>query len=197
MEPDIIAERRAEQRRPPIANARLGMLIFVIGEVMVFVALLVGYTATRFGAKGFDAMPMLQASAAIMPVAMLLVCSSCLRFATHGLMRGDVRRYRWSMVAALASSLAFIALLLEMWRSATLIGMVPGHDIRAGLFYLLTGAHALHAAGGVLAIAAMALRGARTPAYEPSRPAVHAIEFYWDFVSVAGMVIYAILFIVR
>lgn len=197
MEPDILAERRAEQRHPPIANARLGMLIFVIGEVMVFVALLVGYTATRFGAKGFDAMPMLPASAAIMPVVVLLVCSSCLRFATHGLMRGDVRRYRWSMVVAAGVGLTFLALVLDMWHAASQVSMVPGHDVRSGLFYLLTGAHALHAVGGVIAVIAMALRGVRTSALEPSKPSAHAVELYWDFVSVTGMVIYAILFIVR
>ena len=85
----------------------------------------------------------------------------------------------------------FLGAQIAIWRSMLARGLFPSSGVYGSVFYALTGFHALHVLGGVVALALLAIQAAR--ARRASRAPLRALRLtalYWDFVAIVWVAMY-------
>jgi cytochrome c oxidase subunit 3 len=103
---------------------------------------------------------------------------------------------RAGMVAC-GLSLAFLAVQLWAWQAMTAMNFTVNGNPASSFFYLLTGLHGLHVAGGLVAAAlagAAAGRGAAAGASFAASAALCAR--YWHFLLLLWLALFALMFLV-
>jgi cytochrome c oxidase subunit 3 len=174
-------------------DATIGMTILLGAWVMLFAALFLAYGVVRVQANEWPPF-----GAARLPLVVpglntlvLLASSAVLRRGLGRARRGDPRALLPAAVAAALLGVGFLGAQLAMWRAMLARGLFPGSGVYGSVFYALTGFHALHVLGGVVALAALAIhaRVARQREGAPLR-ALRLTALYWDFVAVVWVAMY-------
>ncbi|MCC6903463.1 MAG: cytochrome c oxidase subunit 3 [Polyangiaceae bacterium] len=177
-------------RRPAVAsNAVVGMAIFLAAEIMFFGALISAFTITRISTPGAwppPGQPRLPIEATAVNTGVLLASGVALYFA-HRHSAQSTRRAAKMLGVAVGLGAAFV--LFQGWEWVQLIreGLTMRSGPAGSYFYLLVGAHALHAVAGLVALAiarARALRDALGPGLFTSA------RLYWYFVVGLWPVLY-------
>jgi cytochrome c oxidase subunit III len=178
----------ASVRRVP--NGVLGMLIFVAAEVMFFAALISAHTIARSTALGGmwppPGQPRLPVERTAFNTAVLLLSGVLLWLANH-YMNSMPRRARRYLEGAVGLGIAFVSLQGVEWLALLHEGLTLRSSSHGAFFYLIVGAHALHAVAAIVALAwvyVLMLRGNQTPA------AFAATQVFWYFVVLVWPVIY-------
>ncbi|GAB3629064.1 putative cytochrome c oxidase subunit 3 [Pandoraea terrae] len=184
--PDPSGTNGAPHRKTSAAQVALWWLMGVIG--MLFTLMLTAYVM-RMSYGDWQPIP---AGTSITPLwgttALLVLACAMLQAAVHASRHGELLRAqrRWA-IAGLAAA-AFLAGQLWVWH---LLGLrhfdVAGNPANS-FFYLLTGLHGLHVAGGLLVWAALARRRL-SPATRAHRLALTAQ--YWHFLLALWLVLFA------
>ena len=89
--------------------------------------------------------------------------------------------------------LGFLAGQWMAWSQLARQGVFISTNPSSSFFYLLTGAHALHLLGGVLALAYAAATAALAQDWERRRMVVDVTSWYWHFMAVLWIYIFALL----
>jgi cytochrome c oxidase subunit 3 len=159
------------------ATATIGMVIFLGAAAMLFAALFFAYAVMRAQAPAWP--PVGQArlprGALGLNTLVLVAASLALRGALGAARRGALARARTRTWLALALGGAFLAAQAVVWRSLVLAGAGPASGIYGSVFFAISGLHAVHVAGGWLALAAVLARGATVRR-------LASCALYWDFV---------------
>ena len=148
-------------------NASVGMAIFLGATAMLFAALLLAYAILRTQAPGWP-----PGGGAHLPRALLGANTLVLAAASLALRRRPA--------GALALAIAFAALQALAWRTALGAGLGPASGVYASIFFALSGLHALHLGGGIVALAVVVARGERP----------RLVTRYFDFMLAVWVVIY-------
>ena len=190
-------------------SASLGMWAFLASEIMLFGGLFTAYTIyCVLHPHDFAlASHRLYISIGTINTAILLISSLTMALGVHAAARGDHRSPRWLWATAF---LAFTFLVLKglEYRLDYTDNLMPGPgftppvgaargpaDMFMLLYFIMTGLHALHVTGGLLAIAALAI----TSRHDPRRSS-HAIEItglYWHLVDIIWIFIFPLLYLVQ
>ena len=93
----------------------------------------------------------------------------------------------------LVLGLGFLAGQWMAWSQLARQGVFISSNPSSSFFYLLTGTHAVHLAGGVLALAYAAATAAVPQAWERRRMVVDVTSWYWHFMAVLWIYIFALL----
>lgn len=186
----------------------LGMWAFLGQEVLFFGVLFVFYTSLRlrhpelFAAYG----PSLDWRLATVMTAALLLSSFTMALAV----RFAFTRARRALLVALAATMALGAAFLAMkgWEYAhhiergetpivDLAGLGPGPGMHTffGLYFVLTGFHALHVIGGLVVLAALWLAAWRAPAEDLRGTPTMAVGLYWHFVDIVWLFLFPALYL--
>lgn len=178
-----------------LTPARFGVWLFLVSEAMFFAGLIAAYLVLREGSSAFGGSDG-RLSLPLMTVAtsMLIVSSWCISRATIALRRGRAARIvaRWTCGALVLGAL-FLGLEALEWRACLNAGVAPRTNLYWSSFFVLTGAHALHVAGGI-AWLAWAWNSARQGAH---RERLELAEIYWHFVGLVWIVLFALLYLAR
>jgi cytochrome c oxidase subunit III len=115
--------------------------------------------------------------------------------AVWALERGNdrARARRWIVVTAVLA-LVFLANQASEWMS---LEFSPSTHAYGSIFYLLTGFHGIHVFGGVLAMGGLLARMAGTTPDPGVEPAVQVVGYYWHFVDVVWIAVFATVFLAR
>jgi cytochrome c oxidase subunit 3 len=89
--------------------------------------------------------------------------------------------------------LGFLAGQLLAWRELERRGFLLGSGPSSSFFYVLTGTHALHLFGGLLALLYALAAVFRSRALERRRIVVDVTAWYWHFMAVLWLYIFALL----
>ena len=137
------------------------MWLFIASEVMLFGGLFSAYVLLRAGASHWDH------GGSFISLTMGLGFTALLALATLAL----TRRTRQALALVTGAGTLFLA--VKAWSYATMwnAGVVPATSTFAALYYLITGVHALHVLGGVIASLWFAQRA-------------RVLWLYWGFVDV-------------
>jgi heme/copper-type cytochrome/quinol oxidase subunit 3 len=155
-----------------LTNATLGMWLFLSSAVMLFGALFSSYAILRSGADSWpDQSAVLDVPLGALNTVLLLASSAALQR----------RRVR----VTLALGAGFLGVKGFEWAAKIAEGLLPSASNFLGLYYAMTGLHALHVAGGLLVLAWFA--AARKP--------LAAITTYWHFVDAIWIVLFAVLYL--
>lgn len=188
----------AAHERPDtgLHNAKLGMWLFIASEAMLFAGLISSYALLRSGATDWPRHA-LDLRWPVLNTALLIGSSMTMVNAWAALHQDDVARHRRSLLTTLLLGTAFLAIKLLEYAQHLRAGEGPSHDMFFGLYYALTGLHALHIAGGLVAMAYFLGPGARlwteNRAHFTNR--IEATGLYWHFVDFVWLFLFALLYL--
>ncbi len=169
--PGAVEMRMAAPRgREVVPSSVLGMLLLVGAEVMLFMGFITAFTVSRAGAaRGTWSLP-----APALPVAETLVntaallASGVLVYVTQRQFRRGAGTAARTLLVAWALGAAFVLLQGREWWRLLHGGLTLWSSPLGAFFYLIVGAHAVHAVGALvgLGVAWWSLRrGTLSPAY--------------------------------
>ncbi len=187
---------RSEQDR---MNQRsvLGTVLFLVSLGMAFGALFVLYAWLRASMPAWPptglARPPLTLSS--INTAVALLSSVTYHGAVRALDRGRRQRFRLLLLATANLGAIFLLLQLLLARQAASLNIYLGESLYAALLYGLAAFHAIHLLVGVIAVVILSI-GVQAGRFS-SRDAVQVRlwGYYWHFVSVCWVVMYAIMFV--
>ena len=179
---------------------RIGMWVAVAAILMMFAALTSAYVF-RAGTTGWQPIaipPLMWASTAV-----ILLSSATFELARKSLKREDAGNYRLWLWASLALGALFLAFQLLAWRQLVAQGIYLATNPHSSFFYVLTGLHGLHLAGGIAGLGYLIAR-ARREAAGGGREAgavgaarADAVGIYWHFMDGLWLYLFGLLFFWR
>jgi cytochrome c oxidase subunit III len=157
-----------------------GMGVAICGILMFFAAL-VSASVVRKGLGAIDWRPLELPRVLWLNTVILLASSLAVARARWSQLRQDEAGFRhWWNVATILGIL-FLAGQLIAWRQVHSAGLYLAISATAGFFYVFTGAHGLHLAGGV---AALVIARVRPPRWLGRDTVTRVVEMYWHFLTV-------------
>jgi len=173
----------------------VGTMVWLASELMFFSGLFAAYFSLRSAASTWppDGVELDAVRGGLFTV-VLVASSGTMQLAVWAAERGErARARRWILVTALMA-LVFIANQASEWLS---LDFTPSTHAYGSIFYLLTGFHGIHVLGGVVAMGALLGRMAGTADDPGAVPVVQVIGYYWHFVDVVWVAVFATVFLVR
>ena len=172
-----------------------GTVVFLASESMLFAALLAAYYyLSRIAAHWPPPGTELDAAGMAVGTAFLAFGSITMAVAQTGAMHGRRVLARTMLVLTILAALAFLALEWSDWNSSN---FHIADNAYATIFYVMTGTHFAHVLAGVVLLSAVAIF-LRTPAFTREHHAgVEAVAYYWHFVFVVWLALYATIWLVR
>lgn len=172
-----------------------GTVVFLASESMVFAALLAAYYYLR-GMTDTWPPAGIELSATSMTIGTFLLAagSVMMTFAQMAATRGGRVQARVMLALTIVVAVAFLGLEWSDWSRAN---FAINGSAYGTIYYVLTGTHFAHVLAGVVLLAAVAIF-LRTPAFTRDHfAAVEAVAYYWHFVFVVWLALYATIFLIR
>ena len=178
---------------------RIGMWVGLASIAMMFTSLSSAYIV-RY-ATGNDWIPLAIPRVMFVSTTLILISSVTLELARRKLKRSFQDAYARYLLVTVLLGLAFLAAQVISWRQLARQGIYVSSHPHSSFFYLLTGAHALHLLGGLLALSFLWLRSRRRvtePALVANRQAkADAVTIYWHFMDGLWIYLFLLLFFWR
>lgn len=102
------------------------------------------------------------------------------------------RDFPW-LAVTLVLGFMFLAGQAIAWNTLQAQGVYMASNPSSSFFYLLTGAHAIHLVGGVIALLVAALTTASSKSLDRKRLVVDVTSWYWHFMALLWVYIFALL----
>ena len=173
---------------------RIGMLVSLASVAMLFTSLSSAYVV-RSGVT-YDWFPIAVPRVMFGSTALLILSSISIEIARRKLKQGLVRAYSKYLLLTGFLGLGFLVSQLIAWRQLAQQGIYLSSNPYSSFFYLLTGAHAVHIAGGLLALGFLWLRS-RRPVDAKRQAVADAVSIYWHFMTVLWIYLFLLLFLWR
>src|SRR6059058_1317535 len=191
-----------EHHGPPTANRSsrvepqlLGMLLFIISEIMVFGAFFTAYFFIRV-VSGDQWFPVdghsLPVAVAGTNTAILVSSSFTLHWAEHSIKNDN----KWGLKAGILSTfLLGCTFLFVQINEYIHIGFAPQDFAQGTIFYGLTGLHGAHVFIGLTLLAMVNVRAFRGHYSPEQHRGVEVPGIYWHFVDVMWVIVYLTVYI--
>lgn len=173
---------------------RIGIWVGLASIAMMFTSLSSAYIV-RSGTAA-DWLPLQIPRVMFVSTALILISSITIEVARRKLKQGFSEVYSRLLLLTAILGLAFLGSQFIGWRQLRSQGIYVSTHPHSSFFYLLTGAHGVHIAGGLLALTFLWWRSSRrqseAPAFVAKRQATaDAVSIYWHFMD--GLWIYLFL----
>jgi len=187
---------------PPEANRSsrvepqlLGMLLFIISEVMVFGAFFTAYFFIRVVAGDPWPAPGEELPKIIAGVNTAILLSSS--FTMHWALESAKSENRFGLQAGILTTLLLGATFLFIQINEYVhVGFAPQDNAQASVFYGLTGLHGAHVAVGLTLLSFTTIRAFRGHFTAAEHRGVEVPGIYWHFVDVMWIIVYLSIYIV-
>ena len=191
-----------EHHGPPAANVSsrveaqlLGMLLFIISEVMLFGAFFTAYFFIRVVADSgwfpIDGKELPKLVAGV-NTAMLVSSSFTMHWALEGARSGNRRAMQVGLLTTLALGPTFLSVQINEYVH---IGFAPSDNAQASIFYGLTGLHGAHVFVGLTLLTFATTRAFRGHFSPKEHRGVEVPGIYWHFVDVMWIVVYSTVYL--
>jgi heme/copper-type cytochrome/quinol oxidase subunit 3 len=166
--------------RPILPSPVLGMLIFVIAEMMMFAGLMSAFSIVKAGALGWPppGQPRLPVEATAFNTAALLASAVILFFANRAYARNRDLAKRL-LFTAIGFGAFFVVFQGVEWVSLIRQGLTLTSSNHGSFFFLIVGMHGLHAIAGLTVLGSAGLKFSKG-LLAPSSFA--AAQVFWYFV---------------
>jgi len=186
---------------PPPANRSsrvepqlLGMLLFIISEVMVFGAFFTAYFFIRVAAGDPWPAPGMELPVAVAGVNTAILWSSS--FTMHWAQESIKKGNRFGLKAGILTTflLGSTFLFIQINEYAN-IGFAPQDHAQQTIFYSLTGLHGAHVCIGLMLLLFVVIRAFRGHYSPEEHRGVEVPGIYWHFVDVMWLIVYSTVYI--
>lgn len=180
-------------RRPVVANGVLGMLLFVVTEVMLFAGMISAHTIAKAGATEWPpfGQPRLPERITLVNTAILLLSGLVLFWAGRTWKRKPAQAGPPLLLALFLGGF-FVAAQGREWIALLAEGLTLTSSTYGAYFYLIVGGHGLHALAAILGLAWVWRRlraGTLTPAQ------FGAARVFWYFVVLVWPALYVTVYL--
>jgi cytochrome c oxidase subunit 3 len=124
----------------------------------------------------------------------LLLSSAVLEGARRAGLRGQLGAVRSGLLAATALGAGFLVLQAAAWRQLAALGVFLASNPHSAFFYLFTGAHALHVAGGLAWLGYALVRARRAATVDAALASAGPASTFWHFLGGLWLFLFGILF---
>jgi cytochrome c oxidase subunit III len=191
-----------EHHGPPAANQSsrveaqfLGMLLFIISEVMLFGAFFTAYFFIRVVADSgwfpIDGKELPKVVAGV-NTAVLVSSSFTMHWALEGARRGNRRAMQVGLLTTAMLGLTFLSVQINEYVH---IGFAPHDNAQGTIFYGLTGLHGAHVFVGLTLLTMATTRAFRGHFSPKEHRGVEVPGIYWHFVDVMWIVVYTTVYL--
>jgi cytochrome c oxidase subunit III len=191
-----------EHHGPPAANVSsrveaqfLGMLLFIISEVMLFGAFFTAYFFIRvvngdqwFPVDGHE-LPKVIAG---FNTAVLISSSFTMHWALEGARNENRNAMRVGLLTTFLLGLTFLAVQVNEYVH---LGFAPHDNAQGTIFYGLTGLHGAHVFVGLTLLSFATIRAFRGHFTAKEHRGVEVPGIYWHFVDVMWIVVYSTVYL--
>lgn len=181
----------APRRREVAPSGVVGMLIFIMAEIMFFAGLLSAFTITRasalMGVWPPPGQPRLPAEETLINTAALVLSGIVLVFA-HFQHKRDPRTLKVPLIISIVLGAAFVGLQGKEWVAMLAQGLTIQSSAHGAFFYLIVGTHGVHALGALGGLGYVLWQAARGTLRAGQ---LYAAETFWYFVVLLWPLIYA------
>ncbi len=200
--PNGNGSKRGGSYRDPQSQAnryRIGMWVGLASVTMMFTSLSSAYIVRSSSANDWVSLPLPKA---LLASTVLLIASSItLELSRRKLKAALTKPYAQWLFVTVVLGLGFLGLQLFAWRQLTAQGIYVASNPHSSFFYLLTGAHAVHLAGGLLGISFLWFRSRRIVdeevQLEKRQASADAVTSYWHFMDALWIYLFLLLFLWR
>jgi cytochrome c oxidase subunit III len=190
-----------EHHGPPAANRSsrvdpqiLGMLLFIISEIMLFGAFFTAYFFMRV-VKG-DPWPApgteIPVAVAAVNTAVLLSSSLTMHWSLVSIKNGNRPGMRGGLAATFFLGLTFLCVQINEYVH---LGWAPQDHAQGTIFYGLTGLHGAHVTVGLILLLFANIRANRGHFSPEEHRGVEVPGIYWHFVDVMWVIVFTALYI--
>ena len=178
---------------------RIGTLVSLASIAMLFTSLSSAYIV-RSGVT-YDWYPITVPRVLYGSTALILLSSLSIEIARRKLKQGLSGTYSKYLLLTLLLGLGFLVSQLLAWRQLAAQGIYISSHPHSSFFYVLTGAHAVHLAGGLMALGFLWRRSRRhldeTRLIAKRQAAADAVSIYWHFMDALWIYLFLLLFLWR
>ena len=197
--PNGNGSKHGDPFREPDSKAnryRIGMWVGLASIAMMFTSLSSAYIV-RSGTAA-DWLPLRVPRVMFASTALILTSSVTIEIARRKLKQSFSDAYSKYLLVTGLLGLAFLSSQLVAWRQLARQGIYVATHPHSSFFYLLTGAHAVHLAGGLLALTFLWIRSYRKSEQPAKRQATaDAVAIYWHFMDGLWIYLFLLLFLWR
>jgi cytochrome c oxidase subunit 3 len=188
-----------EHHGPPTANVSsrveaqfLGMLLFIISEIMLFGAFFTAYFFIRVVGEAEWFPVDLPVAIAGVNSAILLTSSVTMHWALEGVRRGNRNALRVGLLTTFLLGLTFLTVQVNEYIH---LGTAPADSAQATIFYGLTGLHGSHVFIGLTLLAFANIRAFRGHYSAKEHRGVEVPGIYWHFVDIMWVFVFSTLYL--
>jgi len=189
----------AHDARGGLSNPVLGMLLFLVSEVMFFAGLFAAYFSVRAAAPQWppaDFGDYLHVFPLAGPATAILVLSSfTCQLAVWSIRRDDRNGFIRNLAVTVVLGIVFLVIqgsdYIMLWTE----GLTLDSGIYGSTFYTMTGFHGAHVLGGVIMLGVVLYRGMLGQFSARHHDAVEAASLYWHFVDVVWIALFSTLYL--
>ncbi|MFP3990814.1 heme-copper oxidase subunit III [Streptomyces sp. E11-3] len=185
--------------RPNLTS--VGTIIWLSSELMFFAALFAMYFTLRSvtGADFWSGQAdLLNLPFALTNTAILVASSLTCQMGVFAAERGDVKKLRAWFILTFVMGAIFIGGQVFEYTELVHEGLSLSSDAYGSAFYLTTGFHGLHVAGGLIAFLLVLGRtyAARRFTHDQATAAI-VVSYYWHFVDVVWIGLFATIYLIK
>jgi heme/copper-type cytochrome/quinol oxidase subunit 3 len=174
-----------------VSSGNMGFWLFIASEVMLFGALFSSYALLRVAATDWPAVGTMLNTQLGLTNTMVLMLLTAVAWRA-GRARPDAARGR--LLVATALGVLFLIIKGLEYRAEVVHGLVPATSTFMAMYYTLTGIHAAHVVGGMLANL-WVMAGAKSVGDAMTAGRLKVLARYWVFVDLVWLIIFAGLYL--
>jgi cytochrome c oxidase subunit 3 len=178
---------------------RVGMWVALASMAMLFTSLSSAYVVRSGTANDWAPIP--APRLLFVSTALLLISSVTIEIARRKLKQSAHSAYSRFLLLTVLIGAGFLASQVIVWRQLAAQGIYLSSHPHSSFFYLLSGTHFVHFAGGLIALIFLWL-GSRRTVEEPIRvvkrqAGADAVRIYWHFMDALWIYLFLLLFLWR
>lgn len=186
--------------RPRLPNAVLGTLLFIATEVMFFAGLVSAFLVVKarylagWPPPGQPRLPVeiTAVNTLVLLASGWLMWSAGRQWENQGSQsRAALRRARWAVLLGCV----FVSIQGSEWVRLLSFGLTLTSGPYGSFFYLIVGAHALHAMGAIVVLGALLARPRGANDDDTARARFRAARYFWYFVVLVWPVLYVLVYL--
>jgi len=175
----------------PIPSVKLGLVVLLAVVTSLF-ALFISAYSIRMGYTDWRPFP--EPGALWGNTGILLLSSVFLQRGRNAAERNDLAGVRRGIGTGGVLAILFIAGQLLVWDQLRMSGYFPRENPAIAFFFLLTGAHAVHLAGGLVALGRSVRRAwAEEEDWESITLGTELCAVYWHYLFVVWLILFGLL----
>lgn len=183
---------------PQRENTKLAMWLFLGGEVVFFVSLILTFIMTRLTQSDYETQFRSHLSIPVIAInTFILVTSSY--FVVRALeaitFNGDQKKLRNNLIVVLTLGLLFLAGQAFEWTTLFREGVNLSNTFGTP-FFTITGIHGTHVFVGVLWIIYLLAGHKRLPFTKENHLAIENFGLYWHFVDIVWIVLFTLIYLI-